>query len=448
MPKRVVIVGAAGRDFHNFNTCFRDNPEYRVVAFLATQLPNIANRVYPPELAGSLYPEGIPILPYEELPRLVREEGVEEAILAYSDLTYEDLMHQASELMAYGLDFRLIGWKKTMLESKKPVIAVCAVRTGAGKSTVTRAVCRALKRRNVRFVAVRHPMAYGDLLKQKCERFASYGDLDRREVTIEEREEIEPLLREGVVVYTGVDYACVLEEAEKEADVIIWDGGNNDFPFFKPDFLIVVADALRPGQEVGSYPGEINVRMADIVVINKVDVAEEEAVRAVEENVKRVNPKATIVKARSEVSVDKPELIEGKRVLVVEDGPTITHGGLSFGAGFVAANKYGAAEIVDPRPYALGSLKEAYEKYPQLGPVLPSMGYGIDQIRELEATINAIDCDTVILGTPSDLAKFMVINKPVVHVKFELKEVEGPTIDSLIEEFLKRMRELNKLPAS
>ncbi|KYH37329.1 MAG: GTPase-like protein [Candidatus Bathyarchaeota archaeon B23] len=433
MPRRVVILGAAGRDFHYF----RDNPDYEVVAFTAAQLPNIAGRTYPPELAGERYPDGIPILPEEELPRLMEEKTIELAVLSYSDLLYEEVMQEASRVLAAGVDFMLLGPKSTMLESRLPVISVCAVRTGAGKSTVTRRVLRILRSKGLKPVAIRHPMPYGDLAKQAVQRFGSLEDLERYECTIEEREEYEPLIRLEVPLYAGVDYERILRGAETEGDIIVWDGGNNDLPFYKPDLHIVVADPLRPGHELRSYPGTVNAMMADVFIVNKVNVAEREAVETVKRNLRRLNPKAPLIEAESVVSVDKPELVEGRRVLVVEDGPTVTHGGLGYAAGYVAAREYGAAEIVDPRPYAVGTLREVYKAYGQLREVLPSMGYGREQMRELEESINAVECDTIVLGTPSHLERFLRLNKPVVHVTFELRELIKPDLEDILANFLK-----------
>jgi len=435
--RKVVIMGAGGRDFHNFNVFFRDNPHYEVVAFTAGQIPNIANRSYPPKLSGKLYPRGIPIYSEDEIEELIKKEGVEEVVLAYSDLSYIDVMKKAAKVLAAGASFRLLGPKDTMLKSSKPVIAVCAVRTGAGKSTISRLISSLLKERGVRHVIVRHPMAYGDLEKQAVQRFEGLEDLDKYGCTIEEREEYEPHLENGVVVYAGVDYAMILEEAEKEADVIIWDGGNNDWPFFKPDLMITVVDPLRSGDEASSYPGEINLRLADVIVINKVNVADASQLRKVKENIRVINPRALVVETASLIKVDKPELVRGKRVLVIEDGPTVTHGDMSYGAGYMAAKEYGATEIVDPRPYAVGSIAKVYEKYPHLGPVLPAMGYGEAQMRELEETINKVPCDAVLLGTPSNIAKYLRIGKPIVRVRYEAEVVSGPTFESLIEEFLK-----------
>lgn len=435
--KRVIIMGAAGRDFHNFNVYFRNNPEYEVVAFTAAQIPNIAGRRYPPELSGPLYPNGIPIYPEEELSELIKKFKVDEVVLSYSDLKHEDVGHKYSTVLASGADFKLLGPKSTMLESRKPVIAVCAVRTGAGKSTVSRKVSRILRSLNVKVVAVRHPMPYGDLSKQVVQRFESIEDLDKYECTIEEREEYEPHIENGVVVYAGVDYGEILKRAEEEAEIILWDGGNNDLPFYKPDLHIVVADPMRPGQEVNSYPGEVNLKLANVIVINKVSSASREAVEKVEENVKNANPRATIIKADSEVTVNKPELVKGRKVVVVEDGPSVTHGELPYGAGYVAALKYGAEEIVDPRPYAVGSIKRAYEEYKQVKEVVPALGYGKEQMRELEETLNRAEAEVVILGTPSLIARYLRINKPIVRVKFELKELTRPTLTEVLEDFVK-----------
>jgi len=384
--RRVIIMGAAGRDFHNFNVYFRNNPNYEVVAFTATQIPNIEGRKYPPELAGELYPEGIPIYPESQLEELIRKYDVDEVILAYSDLSYDYVMDRASRALAAGADFRLMGPKSTMLKSSKPVISICAVRTGCGKSQTTRRVVDILRKHGLKVVVVRHPMPYGNLVEQRVQRFASFEDLDKYKCTIEEREEYEPHLRRGVVVYAGVDYEAILREAEKEADVIVWDGGNNDFPFFKPDLHIVVTDPHRAGHEVSYYPGSTNLRMADVVVINKEETAHPENIEKVRENIIRVNPKAIIIDAASPIFVENGEIIRGKKVLVIEDGPTVTHGEMPYGAGYVAARKYGAAEIIDPRPYAVRSIKKTFEEYPHLRNVLPAMGYYGDQIKDLEET--------------------------------------------------------------
>ncbi len=430
---RVIIMGAAGRDFHNFNTYFRDNPRYEVVAFTATQIPNIEGRLYPPELAGELYPEGIPIYPEAELPELIKRFEVGQVVFAYSDVSHEYVMHRASLVNAAGADFRLMGGQNTMLESSKPVVAVCAVRTGSGKSQTTRYVCDLLQAMGKKVVAVRHPMPYGDLVKQRVQRFATYEDLDRYECTIEEREEYEPHLDRGVVVYAGVDYEAILREAEKEADVIVWDGGNNDLPFYKPDLWITVADPHRAGHEVRYYPGEANLRAADVIIINKVDTADYEAIRTVQANITRVNPGATVIQAASPIFVEDPAGIRGKRVLVVEDGPTLTHGEMSYGAGYIAAQRFGAAEIVDPRPYAVDSIAATYAKYPKTGPVLPAMGYGEEQIRDLEETINRVPCDLVIVGTPIDLRRLVKVRHPMDRVRYELQVIGQPTLRSVLE---------------
>ena len=434
---RVVILGAAGRDFHNFNTYFRDNEDYEVVAFTATQIPDIEGRKYPPELAGKLYPEGIPILAEEDLPQIIKEKKIDLAVLAYSDLPYEYVMERSAIVNAAGADFMLMGPKHTMIESTKPVIAVCAVRTGCGKSQTSRKIFKMLRDKGLKVVSIRHPMPYGDLVKQRVQRFASYEDLDKQECTIEEREEYEPYIDMGGIVYAGVDYEGILREAEKEADVIIWDGGNNDFAFYKPDLYITVADPLRPGDEISYYPGEVNVRLADVVVINKVESADPYDVEEVRENIRSVNPGARIIDAASPLTVENPSQIEGKRVLVVEDGPTVTHGGMTFGAGYVAATKFGAAEIIDPRPFAVGSIVDTFEKYSHLQYVLPAMGYGAKQIKELEETINNSDCDLVVSGTPIDLNRVVKVNKPIVHVKYELQEIGKPDLSDFIEKFVK-----------
>lgn len=437
--KRVIIVGAGGRDFHNFNVFYRDNPEYEVVAFTAAQIPGVERRRYPPSLAGSLYPDGIPIFPEEKLGDLVREFHVDEVVLSYSDLTYEAVGRILSEVLAAGASFRILSPRETMLPSFRPVIAVTAVRTGAGKSTVSRAVVRELMTRGIKPVPVRHPMAYGDLEKMAVQIFREYADLERYGVTIEEREEYEQYIRMGLVVLAGVDYGAVLREAERLGDVILWDGGNNDYPFYKFDYMITVADAMRPGHEIGSFPGEVNTRLADAVIVNKVSQARKEDIERVVNNIRRVNPKAKIALADMEVTVDKPELIEGKRVVVIEDSPSVTHGGLPYGAGYVAAKKYGAAEIIDPRPYAVGIIKKMYEEYPHMKEVLPSTGYTPEQLRDLEETIKRINADTVVLGTPADITRLIKIDKPVVRVQWELVIREGPTIKEMIDEFLERV---------
>ncbi len=434
MPRtRVLIMGAAGRDFHNFNVFFRGNAAYEVVAFTAAQIPNIEGRSYPPVLAGSAYPTGIPIYPEADLVRLVREQAVDQVVLAYSDLSHEDVMHRASMVLAAGADFCLLGPRHTQLKSSRPVVSVCAVRTGAGKSPTTRRVIRCLRRLGLRGVAVRHPMPYGDLALQAVQRFAAYEDLDRHECTIEEREEYEPLLEDGGIVYAGVDYERILRQAEQEADVIVWDGGNNDLPFYVSDLHIVVVDPHRPGHEQAYHPGEANAHAADVFVVNKVDTAPAENVRTVLENLHTLNPRAVVVQAASPVRVSNPEAICGKRVLVVEDGPTLTHGGMPYGAGWLAARHSGAIEIVDPRPYAIGSIRETYRQYPQIGPVLPAMGYGRPMIHELEQTINNAVADVVIVGTPIDLGRFLRINKPVERARYELEEIGSPTLEEILQ---------------
>jgi len=431
---RVIIMGAAGRDFHNFNTYFRDNDRYEIVAFTATQIPNIEGRRYPRELAGGLYPEGIPITPESELAQLIEDNDVDQVVFAYSDVPHEYVMHQASLVIARGADFRLMGGKATMLESHKPVVAVCAVRTGCGKSQTTRHVCDVLQNLGLKVVAVRHPMPYGDLAKQAVQRFATYADLDRHQCTIEEREEYEPHLDRGIVVYAGVDYEAILRQAEQEADVVVWDGGNNDLPFYKPDLWLTVTDPHRAGHEVAYYPGESNFRAADVLVINKMETADYAGVRKIYDNISRLNPDAVVVEAASPLFVDHPERIRGKRVLVIEDGPTLTHGGMAYGAGYVAAQRFGAVEIIDPRPYAVASIAATYEKYPGTGPILPAMGYGDAQIRDLEETINATPCDLVIVGTPIDLTRLLRIDHPMQRVRYELQVIGQPTIEEILKE--------------
>ena len=429
---RVLIMGAAGRDFHNFNVCFRDNPAYDVVAFTATQIPNIEKRAYPTELAGQLYPNGIPIYPESVLDTLIRDLNVEQVIFAYSDVPHEYVMHKASQVLAAGAGFRLLGATETMLKSKVPVVAVCAVRTGSGKSQTTRRTAEILRQMGKKLVVVRHPMPYGDLVKQACQRFATYEDLEKHDCTIEEREEYEPHLDRGSIVYAGVDYAQILRQAEQEAEVVLWDGGNNDLPFFKPDLHIVVADPHRAGHELRYHPGEANLRMADVVVINKIDTSEPDKVELIRHNVVAVNPRAVVVDAASPIFVDDPDAIRGCKVLVVEDGPTLTHGEMSFGAGIVAARRFNAAEIVDPRPYAIGSIAETYQKYPNTGPVLPAMGYGAKQVQELQDTINATPCDLVIIATPIDLRRVVKINRPTQRVRYELQEIGRPTLQDVL----------------
>ena len=428
----MIIMGAAGRDFHNFNVYFRDNERYEVVAFTATQIPDIAGRMYPAELAGKLYPNGIPIYPEDQLEELIVKHDIDQAIFAYSDLSHVDIMHKASAVMAAGADFRLMGPNTTMLKSKVPIVAIVAVRTGVGKSQTTRYVSQALIDAGLKVVAIRHPMPYGDLAKQAVQRFATYEDLDIHECTIEEREEYEPHIDRGVIVYAGVDYGRILEEAEKEADVILWDGGNNDFSFYKPDLTITLVDPHRAGHEVLYHPGETNVRLADVVIINKVDTAKPEDVETVRKNVQRVNPRAQIIDAASPVTVEDPEMIRGKRVLVVEDGPTLTHGGMGYGAGVVAARQFGAGELVDPRPFAVGSIVDTLERFHHLEPLLPAMGYSKKQIDELETTINRSDAEVVLIGTPIDLRKVLKIDKPAVRVRYELEQESGPDLRDIV----------------
>lgn len=441
--QNVIIMGAAGRDFHNFNTYYRNNPNYNVVAFTATQIPDIHGRKYPAELAGELYPEGIPIFEERELPELIAKYDVDDCVLSYSDVPYEHAMNLSAIVNAAGANFVLLGPKRTMLKSEKPVIAVCATRTGTGKSQTSRRVAELLLAKGLKVVAVRHPMPYGDLAAQRVQRFAVIEDLAKHDCTIEEMEEYEPHIERGNVVYAGVDYEAILAEAVNDpdgCDVILWDGGNNDFPFYKPDLLITVADPHRAGHELSYYPGEVNLRMADVVIINKVDSAAPENIELVRSNTRMVNPTAVIIDGASPIKVDNPEVIRGKRVLIVEDGPTLTHGDMSMGAGTLAAQKYGAAEIIDPRPYAVRSLAETYKLYPHLGAVLPAMGYGAKQIADLEATIAAIDCDAVIVGTPIDLARVVKIDKPNVRVRYDLQEIGSPNLAEVLEAFLKEHR--------
>ncbi len=434
---RVLIMGAAGRDFHNFNVFFRGNADFEVVAFTATQIPNIEGRTYPAVLAGAGYPQGIPIYPEEELPRLIKELAVDQVVFAYSDVTHEYVMHKASIALANGADFLLQGPASTMVSSSKPVIAVCAVRTGSGKSQTTRRVAEILKAHGKRVAAVRHPMPYGDLAKQAVQRFATYADLDKYECTIEEREEYEPHIDRGSIVFAGVDYEAILRQAEKEVDIILWDGGNNDISFYKPDLYITVADPHRAGHEMRYHPGETNLRLADVAVINKVDTASPEAIASVRENITAVNPDAVIIEAASPITVSGNGAdLRGKKVLVVEDGPTLTHGEMAYGAGFLAAKRFGA-EPVDPRPYAVGSIAATYKKYPTTGIVLPAMGYGDKQIEELEATIKKTPCDVVIIGTPIDLRRVIKLTKPAVRVSYDLQEIGQPTLEEVLGPFLR-----------
>jgi predicted GTPase len=438
--KNVIIIGAAGRDFHNFNTYYRGNDNYNVVAFTAAQIPDIDGRKYPAELAGAQYPKGIPIYAQEDLTRLIKELNVDVCAFSYSDVSYQEVMAVGAIVNTAGADFLLIGPKETMIKSTKPVIAVGAVRTGCGKSQTSRRIIEVLMEHGIKVVAVRHPMPYGDLVAQKVQRFATVEDLAKHKCTIEEMEEYEPHVVRGNVIYAGVDYEAILREAEKEADVILWDGGNNDFPFYKPDLMVTVVDPHRPGHELNYYPGEVTLRMADIVVINKMDSAGPEGIQIVRDSIAKVNPNAIVVDGASPLTVDKPELIKGKRVLVVEDGPTLTHGHMKIGAGTVAAKKYGAAELVDPRPFVVGRLAETFAIYPNIGTLLPAMGYGAQQVADLEKTINKTDCDAVVIATPIDLTRIVKINKPTVKVDYELQEIGAPTFCSLVCDFLKNMK--------
>ncbi len=433
--RKVIIMGAAGRDFHNFNTFFRDNEKYEVVAFTATQIPDIDGRKYPAVLAGKLYPDGIQIQKEEDLPELIKKYDVDDVVFAYSDVAHLDIMHKASIALANGADFVLMGNKETMLKSSKPVIAVCAIRTGCGKSQTTRAVINILKNKAKKVVAIRHPMPYGDLAKQAVQRFADYSDLDKHDCTIEEREEYEPHIDKGIVVYAGVDYEAILRQAEQEADVILWDGGNNDTSFYKPDLYMVVVDPLRAGHEMLYHPGEVNFRMADVIVINKMDSATDEELKVIKENIAKVNPTAKIIEANSPPVVENPDAIKGKRVLVIEDGPTVTHGGMKYGAGYAAAKAAGAAEIIDPRPFAVGSIVDTFKKYGHLEEVLPAMGYGEHQVKELEETINNSDCDIVVSGTPIDITRVVNVNKPIVRVRYDLQVIGDTTLEDVLKDF-------------
>ena len=433
-------MGAAGRDFHNFNVYFRNNSNYEVVVFTATQIPDIAGRKYPAELSGPLYPKGIPIYSEEELPNLIREKQIDQVILAYSDLPHQYVMDKVSIVLANGADFRLMGPKSTMLKSNLPMISVCAVRTGCGKSQTTRKVTDILKKKGYKIAVIRHPMPYGDLREQIWQRYETNADLDRYNCTIEEREEYEPHLDRGNILYAGVDYQEILTRAEKDVDIIVWDGGNNDLPFYKSDLHIVVTDPHRAGHEMTYYPGEANLRMADVVVMNKIDTADLDKINQLRENIHKLAPEAILIEAASPITVDNPELIRGKRVLVVEDGPTLTHGEMKYGAGVVAAQKYGAKEIIDPRPYAIGTIKDTYTKYPGIGTLLPAMGYSKKQIQELEDTINATDCDIVIIGTPIDLSRIVKINKKSIRVKYELQEIGRPNLEEVLSQKIKDRR--------
>ncbi len=434
--KRVLIMGAAGRDFHNFNTFYRDNEAYEVVAFTATQIPNIDDRKYPVELAGKLYPDGIPILSEDDLEKIIKENHVDDVVFSYSDVSYEYVMDRASRALSAGANFVLLGPEATMIKSTKPVLAIGAVRTGAGKSQTSRYIMDILKDRGLKIAVVRHPMPYGDLKKQIVQRFSSIEDMEKEHCTIEEMEEYEPHIAKGNTVFAGVDYGKILDECEKEFDIVIWEGGNNDLPFYKPDLLIVIADPFRAGHEMTYYPGAAQFRMADVILINKVDTAPGKGIKTIEENAKKVNPQAPVIKASSPVSVEDESFIRGKRVLVIEDGPTLTHGGMHLGAGIIAAKKYGAKEIVDPKPYVKGSIKQAMDKYHQMANLLPCLGYGEAQLKELEEVINSVDADTVIIGTPIDVRRLININKPSTRVFYELEEKEGK-LKAIIENFLK-----------
>lgn len=438
MSKKVIIMGAAGRDFHNFNCVYRNNRDFEVVAFTAAQIPDIAGRKYPAALTGRLYPKGIPIKPEEDLEKLIARHNVDLVAFSYSDVPYEYLMHQASRVQKMGVDFILLGPKQTMIKSRKPVVAICAVRTGCGKSQTTRRVCEILRGQGLKVAVIRHPMPYGNLVKQTCQRFGELADLDKHKCTIEEREEYEPHIMAGNIVYAGVDYDMILKEAEKEADVIVWDGGNNDTSFYQADLYITVADPHRAGHEIAYYPGETNLRLADVVIINKVVTAPPEGILEVRKNIREYNPGAIIIEAASPISVENPSIIHGKRVLVVEDGPTLTHGEMLYGAGIVAAENYGAAEIVDPKPYVKGTIADTFEKYPHLEGLLPAMGYGDQQVADLEATINAVKCDTVIIGTPIDLRRVCNIKKPSVRVTYKLQEIGRPDLSDILAGFGKK----------
>ncbi len=437
--KKVIIIGAAGRDFHNFNTCYRNDSRYRVLAFTAAQIPDIDDRKYPAELAGPAYPEGIPIYSEEELPELIRSLEVDECVFSYSDVAYQKVMSISAIVNAAGASFVLLGGKPTMIKSNKPVIAVGAVRTGCGKSQTSRRIVQKLMNHGLKVVAVRHPMPYGDLVAQKVQRFACLDDLSKYECTIEEMEEYEPHIVRGNVIYAGVDYEAILREAENDpdgCDIILWDGGNNDFPFYQPDLMITVTDPHRPGHELAYYPGEVTLRIADVAVINKIDSADGASVEEVRRNIGLINPDARIIDAASPISVEDPSVIKGKRVLVIEDGPTLTHGEMKIGAGVVAARKFGAAELVDPRPFTVGRLTKTFETYPDIGTLLPAMGYGEEQLKDLETTINNTDCDSVIIGTPIDLNRIINIKKPNTRVYYDLQEIGCPNLDELLEEFL------------
>jgi predicted GTPase len=430
--RRVLIMGAAGRDFHNFNVVYRDNPVFEVVGFTATQIPNIADRRYPAALAGRRYPDGIPIHEEEQIVELIARLKVDEVVFAYSDVSHEYVMHKGSQVIAAGADFTLLGFNATAVRAAKPVVSVCAVRTGAGKSQTTRRVCRKLMDRGLKVVAIRHPMPYGDLVKQRVQRFATLEDLDTHECTIEEREEYEPHIKNGTIVYAGVDYAAIVAEAEREADVIVWDGGNNDLPMVRPDIEIVVVDPHRPGHEVLYHPGEANLRRATCVLINKVDTADKKGIEEVKANIALCNPRALVVEAASPVTVEDPGAIRGKRVLVVEDGPTLTHGGMVYGAGVIAAQRFGAASLVDPRPFAVGSIAQTFKNYPGIGTLLPAVGYGDKQMKELRQTIEKVECDLVLIATPIDLRRTIRFDRPALRVSYELQEIGKPDLDDVL----------------
>ncbi|MCL2093951.1 MAG: cyclic 2,3-diphosphoglycerate synthase [Treponema sp.] len=440
--RRIIIIGAAGRDFHNFNTCYRDNPRYKVVAFTAAQIPDIADRKYPASLAGALYPEGIPIYDQDQLEGLIQELDADECVFSYSDVPYQFVMALGAKVNAAGADFSLLGHKNTMIKSSKPVIGVGAIRTGCGKSQTSRRIAEILMARGLKVIAIRHPMPYGDLAAQKVQRFATIEDLDKYKCTIEEMEEYEPHIVRGNVIYAGVDYQAILEAAENDplgCDVILWDGGNNDFPFYKPDLMVTVVDPHRPGHELSYYPGEVTLRLADVAVINKIDSADFDNIQQVRANIEKLNPRALVVDAASTISVDKPELIKGKRVLVIEDGPTLTHGDMKIGAGIVAARRYGAAELVDPRPYAVGRLADTYRIYPNIGTLLPAMGYGDQQINDLAATIEKCPCDSVVIATPIDLGRIIKIGKPSTRVGYTLQEIGQPTMEDALEPIIRKL---------
>ncbi|MDR0489628.1 MAG: cyclic 2,3-diphosphoglycerate synthase, partial [Oscillospiraceae bacterium] len=441
--KKIIIIGAAGRDFHNFNTAYRNNPDYNVVAFTAAQIPDISGRKYPCELAGDGYPNGIPIYAQDDLERLIKEHDVDECVFSYSDVTYATVMGIGAKVNAAGADFTLLGHKNTMIKSTKPVIAVGAIRTGCGKSQTSRRVTEALMANGLKVIAIRHPMPYGDLVAQKVQRFAAIEDLAKHDCTIEEMEEYEPHIERGNVIYAGVDYEAILRAAENDprgCDVILWDGGNNDFPFYRPDLMITVVDPHRPGHELSYYPGEVTLRLADVVVINKIDSADFDNIQTVRNNIERVNPRAIVIDAASTLKVEKPEVIRGKRVLAIEDGPTLTHGEMKIGAGVVAAKRFGAAEIVDPRPYAVGKLAKTFQIYPNIGKLLPAMGYGEEQMRDLSETIERTDCDSVVIATPIDLGRVIKINKPNTRVEYDLQEIGHPNMDDVLADFIKKVK--------